>query len=87
MKDLTQGDELLAVGERSVSNAFDVERAMWGSKPGDTVALKVVRQGKALTVNLTLAAGNGAGNVAAAQGTQERPVTAIVTNNVAASNR
>lgn len=87
LKDLTSGDEILAVGEKHVTNAFDVERALWGKKPGETVALKVVRQGKELTVNLTLAAGNGAGSVAALSGTQQQPLAALATKNVTAANR
>ncbi len=58
------GDELRAVECVKVGNAFDVERALWGYKPGEQVALKVVRQGHEVTVTLTLTAGQGAGAVA-----------------------
>jgi serine protease Do len=61
---LKSGDELRAVAGLHISNAFDVERALWGHKPGEQVALKVVRQGQELIMTLTLAAGQGAGQVA-----------------------
>ncbi len=61
---LKSGDELRAVGGVRVVNAFDVERALWGHRPGEQVALKVVRQGRELTLTLTLAAAEGAGQVA-----------------------
>ena len=63
--DVKSGDEILTVNERQVSNAFDIERAFWGRRPGEQVALKVLRQGRELTVTLTLGDGNGAGPVAA----------------------
>ena len=63
---LQPGDELRTVAERPVANAFDVERAFWGRKAGEQVALKVVREGRELTVNLTVSAGQGAGQTAAA---------------------
>jgi serine protease Do len=52
---LKTGDEILAVGARPVSNAFDVERALWERHPGEKVRLKVCRNGTELTVELTLA--------------------------------
>jgi serine protease Do len=58
---LQSGDEILAVGGRKVVNAFDMERSLWQSRPGEQVNLKVVRQGRELTVTVTL----GAGQVAA----------------------
>ncbi len=69
-----KGDEILAVGDHQVVNAFDVERALWLNRPGQTVALKVVRHGKEMTVQLILNSGNGAGQVAEANsGTRNRP--------------
>ena len=47
-------DEILAVGDRTVANAFDVERALWDKRPGQRVALRVLRQGQEITVTLTL---------------------------------
>jgi serine protease Do len=61
---LQSGDEIREVGGLHVANAFDIERALWGKKAGEQVALKVVRQGEEVTVTLTLAAGQGAGPVA-----------------------
>jgi serine protease Do len=54
---LKRGDRVLRVGDRAVSNRFDVERAIWERKPGDKVELAVVRDGKELALTLTLAAG------------------------------
>jgi serine protease Do len=52
---LKHGDEILRVAGQPVANRFDVERALWDHKPGDKVILAVVRQGKEITVGLTLA--------------------------------
>lgn len=52
--ELSRGDEILAVGAHRVANAFDVERALWDSRPGEHVQLKIIRQGKELSVTLTL---------------------------------
>jgi len=57
------GDHLLSVAGVDVANAFDVERAFWGKKPGEHVPLKVVRQGQPMTVILTLGSSEGAGQV------------------------
>jgi serine protease Do len=59
-----RGDEIRAIGSLRIANAFDMERALWGKKAGEQVALQVVRQGQEMTVNLTLTAGLGAGQVA-----------------------
>jgi serine protease Do len=74
MADLKSGDEIRAIGSLHIANAFDVERSMWGKKPGEQVALRVVRQGQEFTVTLTLAAGQGAGQVAALGATEGVPV-------------
>jgi serine protease Do len=63
---LRAGDEIRTIGARSVINAFDVERSLWDNKPGDTVQLKVVRDGRAMVVELTLTASPGAGVTAGA---------------------
>ena len=73
-KGLQAGDEIRTVGSRTVVNAFDVERSLWDSKPGDTVELKVEREGKSLVVELTLTASTGAGPTASAQTTEAQPV-------------
>jgi serine protease Do len=62
---LKSGDEIRAVGSLRIRNAFDLERALWGKKPGERVALKVIRQGREMTVSLTLTSGQGAEQVAA----------------------
>jgi serine protease Do len=51
---LRRGDEILHVGKRPVANRFDVERALWESRPGQQVELKVLRRGQRITVALTL---------------------------------
>lgn len=51
---LKQGDVILCVADRSVSNRFDVERSLWDCKPGTNVSVKVVRQNKEIVVALTL---------------------------------
>jgi serine protease Do len=79
---LKAGDAIRAVGAQTVRNSFDVERALWDSKPGDTVKLKVDRQGKALVVELTLAASHGAGATAASATTEAQPIAATPTARV-----
>src|SRR5207249_3047024 len=56
-----QGDEILAVGDMNIVNRFDLERALWNTRPGEKVALKVVRGGRTLTVHLTLQPGRDTG--------------------------
>jgi serine protease Do len=63
---LRQGDEILAVGNHEIASAFDIERALWNNRPGQKVALRVVRNGQEMTVELTLRSENGAGRVAEA---------------------
>lgn len=82
---LQSGDEIRAVDEWRVANAFDVERAFWDRKAGEQVALKVVRQGQEFTVNLTLAAGQGAGQVARLVPLSAAPTVEIATPGVVAS--
>jgi serine protease Do len=54
---LRGGDEILRIADRPVSNRFDVERALWDRKPGETVSFAVFREGKEIAVALTLAPG------------------------------
>ncbi len=61
---LQAGDQIVTVANKTVANGFDLERALWGKKPGENVDVKVVRQGREVTATLTLAAGQGAGAVA-----------------------
>jgi serine protease Do len=51
---LLAGDVLLKVGALEIRNRFDVERALWGHKPGDKVPVAVLRGGKQVAVKLTL---------------------------------
>jgi serine protease Do len=52
---LQRGDQILRVAGQTVGNRFDVERALWDRKPGEQVPFTVLRQGKELTVGVTLA--------------------------------
>jgi serine protease Do len=60
-----EGDEIRAVGTRRIVNGFDLERALWDKRPGQSVPLQVVREGRPLTVSLTLMAGSGTSVVTA----------------------
>ncbi len=51
---LKRGDEIRFVGSLQVRNSFDLERALWDKKPGQTVELRVMRGGQQLNVVLTL---------------------------------
>jgi serine protease Do len=61
--ELRKGDVLVKLGGLAVRNRFDVERALWGYKAGDTVETAVLRDGKPTRVSLTL---RGAGPARAA---------------------
>ncbi len=52
---LRRGDAVVRVGERAVFNRLDVERAVWDCKAGEKVAVKVIREGKEVSFDLTLA--------------------------------
>jgi serine protease Do len=52
---LQRGDVILRIGERVVNNRFDVERALWGAQPGETVEAIVVREGVRMRAAITLA--------------------------------
>ncbi len=56
---LKSGDVLLKLGDRPVANRFDVERAFWDYKPGDKVAVVVLRNGQPAAVAVTLNRGSG----------------------------
>jgi len=59
-----RGDVLLKVNDRAVTNRFDVERALWDSKPGDKIEAVVSRDGKETTLSLKLAKGDGSERLA-----------------------
>jgi len=73
-KGVVKGDEILAVGNCHVANAFDIERALWDVQAGEQINLKVVRQGKELIVPLVLGGSQGAGAVASVNSTSRVPV-------------
>jgi S1-C subfamily serine protease len=50
---------LLAVGRVAVVSRFDVERALWEARPGESVTVRVLRGGRELTVALPLAGEGG----------------------------
>lgn len=54
---LRRGDEIVRVAGRLVSNRFDLERALWDRKPGEEVAVTVVRDGQEMQVALPLSRG------------------------------
>jgi serine protease Do len=58
---LKLGDHIIRVGEQAVSNRFDVERALWERKAGDTVPVTIARQGKVMTISLPLGKASDAG--------------------------
>jgi serine protease Do len=62
---LKPGDVLLKVGDRKVTNRFDVERALWGFKAGDKLQASVLRDGKETTMSLTLVKGDAIARVSA----------------------
>jgi hypothetical protein len=47
------------MAERPVRCAFDVERSLWEARPGETIELRVRRDGRLVVVPLTLAASPG----------------------------
>ncbi|MCS7045684.1 MAG: trypsin-like peptidase domain-containing protein [Gemmataceae bacterium] len=63
---LQPGDHVRTVAGQAVINRFDVERALWDHKPGDTVELRVEREGKSLVIALRLGTSTGAGSAVSA---------------------
>jgi serine protease Do len=51
---LKVGDVIVKVGDRKVSNRFDVERALWSCSAGDELKASILRDGKEVTISLTL---------------------------------
>ena len=43
--ELKSGDQILSFGDVKIANTFDVERAIWHTKPGQQVPLRVSREG------------------------------------------
>jgi serine protease Do len=65
------GDVILAVGRVPVVNRFDVERALWDARPGERVAVRVLRGGRELTVTLPLAGEGGRVAALSTKGTRD----------------
>src|SRR6185369_8930757 len=53
---LKKGDVIVGVGSVAVANSFDLERALWDTKPGQQVTVRLVRDGQEINVTLILAA-------------------------------
>jgi serine protease Do len=51
---LRQGDVIVKVGDLAVSNRFDLERALWGYKPGEKARASILRDGKLTHVSFRL---------------------------------
>jgi S1-C subfamily serine protease len=51
---LKEGDRITMAGDRKVRSIADLKDALAGQIPGDKLALKVVRDGKEQTINVTL---------------------------------
>jgi serine protease Do len=51
---LKEGDEIVRLGDYRICNRFDVERALWDVRTGETVQLRVVRGGREVVVPLKL---------------------------------
>jgi serine protease Do len=51
---LRRGDTVIRVAQREIGNRLDVERAVWDCKAGQKVVVSVMRDGKAMSVELTL---------------------------------
>ncbi len=86
--ELKSGDEIRTIADRRVGNTFDIERALWHTQPGQKVEFKVVRQGREMTVMVTLEASNGAGSAAAvSQETPAANASAAASRDVQAATR
>jgi serine protease Do len=51
---LKKGDVIRGVGQLTIANSFDLERALWDAKPGQRVPVRVLRQGQEVSLTLTL---------------------------------
>ncbi len=51
---LEAGDVIVALGDRRVESVEDLFAALRGRRPGEAVAVKVVRNGKTMTIDVTL---------------------------------
>jgi serine protease Do len=74
---LQAGDVLVRLGERPVANRFDVERSLWGLRPGEAVEARVVRDGQTLRATITLGRSAEAAVAAAGATKPTRPSWAV----------
>jgi serine protease Do len=52
---LQRGDVIVRIADRPVGNRFDIERALWTSQAGQSVEVRVLREGVAMRASITLA--------------------------------
>jgi serine protease Do len=83
---LQRGDEILTVANRTVANRFDVERALWDKRPGEKVALQVVRRGEQMTIMLVLLPASELGQAAASGESLGRPAAPATVGTASATN-
>jgi serine protease Do len=62
--ELKHGDQIVTMAGQKVANEFEIERALWHSKPGEKVEVNVLRDNHKVCVMVTLAASEGAGQAA-----------------------
>jgi serine protease Do len=74
---LQRGDVILRIGERPVSNRFDVERALWGVQPGQAVEASLVRDGIRMRASITVVKSSEAEVVAKPGFQPKRPSWAV----------
>jgi serine protease Do len=51
---LRSGDVVLQVGKHGIVNRLDLERAFWDRKPGDHVAVRILRNDEEQTIDMTV---------------------------------
>lgn len=85
---LKAGDQIVTVANYSVGNNFDLERVFWDKKAGQSIEVKVDRQGQIVFATLLLSAGQGAGVVATVTPSISAPAQQVAANDsVTVSNR
>src|SRR5262249_55867571 len=52
---LQQGDIIFAVNDKAIHDGTEFQKALAGFKPGDTITVKLNRDGKEMSVQVTLA--------------------------------
>ena len=51
---LKQGDLILSAQNKPTRNVFEIKKIMHPHQPGDTIALKVLREGAVATINIVV---------------------------------